>query len=175
DDLTQKQLALETLHEKFAHVDELAKKTAWQMDALRPSREDLERLRREVGDFYKSHGEIVQLRDKLAVDRQSLEAFGDRLGAMTAKAPELEAKMSAILGQMKLIEDGAHKATRLNESVAELDAQISRVSARVPFVEKLELRLNGLNAISAEVDLKLQDQLARRTELDTLKTACDGL
>jgi chromosome segregation ATPase len=31
DDLTQKQLSFETLHEKFAHVDELAKKTAWQI------------------------------------------------------------------------------------------------------------------------------------------------
>ena len=94
---------------------------------------------------------------------------------MSAKAPELEAKMSAILGQMKMIEDATHKATRLNESVAELDGQISRVSARVPFVEKLELRLNGLNAVSAEIDQKLQEQLARRAELETLKTACDGL
>src|SRR5262249_21390056 len=125
DDLTQKQLAFETLHEKFSHVDELAKKTAWQMDALHQSREDLEAWRREVADLYKSHVEIVQLRDKLGTDRQALEAFGDRLDAMTAKAPELEAKMSAILGQMKLIEEGTHKATRLNESVAELDAQIS--------------------------------------------------
>ena len=79
--------------------------------------------------------------------------------------------MDAILGQMKLVEEGTQKATRLNQSVAELDAQISRVTARVPFVEKLETRLDGLNALSAEVDHKLTDQLARRAELETLKTA----
>ena len=78
--------------------------------------------------------------------------------------------MDAILGKMTLVEEGTQKATRLDESVAELDAQISRVSARVPFVEKLEGRLNGLNGLSADVDRKLEEQLARRAELDTLKT-----
>ena len=94
---------------------------------------------------------------------------------MQTRAPELEAKMDAILGKMALVEEGTQKATRLHEAVAELDSQFSRVTARVPFVEKLEERLNGLNAISAEVDDKLEVQLARRAELDTLKSACDGL
>ena len=89
--------------------------------------------------------------------------------AFSSQAPELEAKMDAILGKLKLVEDGTQKATRLHESVAELDAQISRVSARVPFVEKFEGRLNSLNALSADVDRKLEEQLARRTELETLK------
>ena len=83
--------------------------------------------------------------------------------------------MDAILGKLKLVEEGTQKATRLHESVAELDAQVSRVSARVPFVEKFEVRLNGLNALSADVDRKLEEQLARRTELDALKAPCDGL
>ena len=45
----------------------------------------------------------------------------------------------------------------------------------MPFVEKLEARLNGLSTFSADVDQKLQAQLARRAELDTLRTACDGV
>ena len=75
--------------------------------------------------------------------------------------------MDAILGKLKLVEDGTQKATRLHESVAELDAQISRVSARVPFVEKLEgapqqpERAQRATSIS-----KLEEQLARRAELD---------
>ena len=68
DDLTKKQLALETLHERLAQVDELAKKTSWQMDSLKQSRQDLDVLRKEVQDFYKSHAEIAQLRDKLGAD-----------------------------------------------------------------------------------------------------------
>lgn len=175
DELGKKQLALETLHERLGQVDDLAKKTTWQIDSLKQTRQDLDVVRKEIQDFHKSHVEVGQLRDKLGADRRGLEAFGERLNAMSTRAPELEAKMDAILGKMKLVEEGTEKATRLNEAVAELDAQLSRVTARVPFVEKLEGRLNGLNTLSAEVDQKLETQLARRTELETLKTASDGL
>ena len=51
DELTKKQLSLETLHEQLAQVDELAKKTSWQMDSLRQSRLDLDVLRKEVQEF----------------------------------------------------------------------------------------------------------------------------
>src|SRR5262249_20208848 len=175
DDLTKKQLSLETLHERLAEVDDLAKQTALQMNGLKESRQDLEALRKDVQDFYKWHGEIAQLRDRLGADRLALEAFGDRMTAMATRAPELEAKMEAILGKMTVVEEGTHKAARLHETVAELDEQISLVTARVPFVEKLEERLNGLNAVSADGDHKLQEELARRAELEALKSACDGL
>ena len=69
DDLTKKQLALESLHERLGQVDDLAKKTAWQMDSLRQSRQDLDVLRKEIQDFYKSHAEIAKLGDKLGADR----------------------------------------------------------------------------------------------------------
>ena len=50
---------------------------------------------------------------------------------MSTRAPELEAKMDAILGKMTLVEEGTQKATRLHESVAELDAQmLARHGAR---------------------------------------------
>ena len=52
DELTRKQIALESLHERLAQVDDLAKKTTWQLDALRQSRADLEVVRKEVQDFY---------------------------------------------------------------------------------------------------------------------------
>ena len=119
DDLTRKQTELETLNERLGRVDELAKKTSWQMDALKQSRHDLDALKKEVQDFYKSHAEIAQLRDKLGADRQALEAFGERVAAMQTRAPELEAKMDAILGKMTLVEEGTQKATRLGEAIAE--------------------------------------------------------
>lgn len=175
DELGKKQLALETLHERLGQVDDLAKKTTWQIDSLKRTRQDLDVVRKEIQDFHKSHVEVGQLRDKVGADRRALEAFGERLNAMSTRAPELEAKMDAILGKMTLVEEGTQKATRLNEAVAELDVQLSRVTARVPFVEKLEGRLDGLNTLSAEVDQRLETQLARRTEIETLTTACDGL
>ena len=82
DELTKKQLSLETLHERLAQVDDLSKKTSWQMDSLKQSRADLDVLRKEVQEFYKSHAEIAQLRDKLGSDRLALEAFDERMTAL---------------------------------------------------------------------------------------------
>jgi chromosome segregation ATPase len=175
DEITKKQLALETLHERLGQVDELAKRTAWQMDAHRQSRQDLDAFRKEIQEFYKSHADITVLRDKLGADRVAYETSAQGLAAFATHAPALEAKIEAILAQMGVVEEGTQKATRLNEAVAELDAHITRMSARVPLIEKLEERLNGLNAVSSEVDQKLATQLARRAELDTLKVACDDL
>lgn len=108
-------------------------------------------------------------------DLAALEAFGDRLTSFRARTPELEATMDAILGKLALVEDGTKQATRLGEVASELDAQLTRVTSRVQFVEKLEGRINTLHAVTSEVDRKLAEQLARRAELDTLKTQCDGV
>jgi len=97
------------------------------------------------------------------------------MAAVSAGAPALEAKMEAILGKVKLVEDATQKAAHLPESIAALDGQISRVVARMPLVEKIEGRLTGLNTISTDVDRRLGEQLARRAELDALKASCDGL
>ena len=175
DELTRRQLALESMRDRLAEVDDLAKKTAWQMQSLKQTRQDLEGLRKEIQEFHTSHADVARLRDKLGADRRAFEAFDERVTAMSARAPELEAKMEAFLGKMGGVEDAARKATRLNDAVAELDALISRVSARVLFVENIETRLNGLNAVSAEVDRKLEQQFARRSEMEALKMACDGL
>ena len=175
DELAKKQHALESLNERLGQVDDLAKKTTWQLDSLRQSRQDLDVVRKEMQELHTSHADAAKLADRLGADRLGLEAFGERMAAFSARAPELEAKMEAIVGRLKQVEEGTQKATQLQESVAELDAQISRVSARVPFVEKVEGRLDGLNTLSSDIDLKLGHQLARRAELETLKAACDGL
>ena len=175
DDLTRKQLALDALHERLAQVDDLVKKTAHQMDAMRQTRQDLEAVRKEIQTFHAAHSGVAKLADRLSADRLGLEAFGERLAAFAGQAPELEAKMDAILGKMKLIEAGTQKATRLSETIADLDAQVSRVSARLPFVDGVEGRLNGLNVLSRDVDQKLEAQLARRGEIESLRAACDGL
>src|SRR3954464_5956636 len=112
DDLTKKQLALESLHERLGQVDDLAKKTSWQMDSLRQSRQDLDVLRKDIQDFYAAHAEAAKLGEKLSGDRIRLEAFGERMTAFSAQAPELEAKMEAIVGKLRIVEEGTEKATR---------------------------------------------------------------
>ena len=175
EDLTRKQLALDGLTDQLAQSDELAKRNLNHMEALRQGSRDLERVRKEIQDFYKAHAEIAQIRDRLASDRVAFDGFTERMTAFSTKAPELEARLEAIMGKMTLVEEGTQKATRLGESVSALDAQLNRVAARLQFVEKLETRLNGLNELSGDVDRKFVEQLARRGELDTLKSACDGL
>src|SRR5918996_1843337 len=115
------------------------------------------------------------LRDRLASDRSALEAFGDRMTSFMTRTPQLEATMDAINSKLALVDEGTKKTTKLAEVAAELDAQLTRVSARVQFVEKLEGRVNTLHVLTADVDRKLADQLSRRSELDTLKSQCDGV
>ena len=95
--------------------------------------------------------------------------------AFSAQAPELEAKMDAILGKLKLVEEGH----------AEGDAP-ARVGGRARRADLARQRARAVRRearraperperLSADVDRKLEEQLARRAELDTLKAACDGL
>src|SRR5439155_26039740 len=78
DDLTKKQLALETLHERLGQVDDLAKKTTWQLDSLRQSRQDLDVLRKDIHDRSQTHADAATLSDDLGADRLRLEAFAER-------------------------------------------------------------------------------------------------
>ena len=100
----QEQLALDSLNEQLTQVDDSAKKTVGQMDSLKQSRLHSKSLRQEILDFDKSHAEIAKLRDKLGSYRVALEAFNERMIALATRAPELEAKMDAILGKMTLVE-----------------------------------------------------------------------
>src|SRR5262249_56277658 len=75
EDLQKKQSTLDTLQESLGQVDELATRTAWQYDNLKQSRQDLDSVRKEIQDFYKSHAAAVPLRDSLAPDPPSLHGF----------------------------------------------------------------------------------------------------
>lgn len=175
DDLVTKQAALDGLRGQLVQVDELSKKTGMRLESLRKTRDDVELLKKEIQEFHKSFALAAQLRDRLAGDRAALEAFAERMAGFGARAPELDAKLQAVLGRFDLVEEGGAKATRLEERLLDLDHQLSRTAARQQMVEKLEARINGLNALSTEIDQKLGDQLGRRAELDSLKSLCDGV
>ena len=175
DELTKRQLLLDGLHEQLADLDALAKKTSWQMDWLRQGREDVEALRTDVLELQKSHANVAQLHADLAVDRQALQAFGERMTALSARTPELEATVDGILAKMSLVESASQQAVSLKELMSTLDGQVARLEARASLVDTLEGRLNGLNTLSNEIDRRLEQQLERRTEFDRLKIASDGI
>jgi DNA repair exonuclease SbcCD ATPase subunit len=175
DELATRQTTLDGLRGQLGQVDELSKKTVMRLESLRKTREDVELLKKEIQEFHKSFSLVAQLRDRLAGDRAALEAFAERMAGFGTRAPELDAKLQAVLGRLDLVEDGGVKATCLEERLRDLDQQLSRVTARQQVVEKLESRINGLNAVSLEIDQKLGEQLGRRAELDSLKSLCDGV
>ena len=177
DELTKKQLALETLNERLGQVDDLAKKTSWQhgrapAEPAGPRRCCGRKSRSSTGRTPRSRSCATSS----APTARRSRPFGERMTAFSARAPELEAKMDAILGKMKLVEEGTQKATRLNESVAELDAQMSRVMrTRAVRREAGNPARRPQCAQRAKSIASSTEQLARRTELETLKAALDGV
>jgi chromosome segregation ATPase len=175
DDLQQKQTALDGLQESLGQVDELAKRTAWQYDNLKQNRQDVDSLSREIQDFYKSHAEAIQLRDRLAADRTALEAFLVRTTAFGAGLPELDARMDAITSKLAIVDEGTQKAANLVTIADDLDRQMSRIVTQQQFVERVESRLNGLNVLTGDVDRKLEEQIGRRGEVEALSAQIDGV
>ena len=173
DDLAKKQSGLDALHERLTQVEDLAKRTALQHEALKQGRQELETLRGDIHEFHKSHAQVGQLCDKLGADRDALEAFSERMTAFMLRTPHLDATLNAINGKLALVDEGMKQTTRLSELTGELDSQMDRLSARTQFIEKLEGRVDALHTLTADVDGKLAEQLARRAELDTLKSQCD--
>ena len=175
DELAKKQAGLDMLEDRLAQVEELSKRTALQQETLKQGRQELETLRGDIQAFHKSHAEVAQLGDKLAADRDALEAFSERMTALMLRTPQLDATLNAINGKLALADEGMKQTARLGELAGELDAQMGRLSARTQSVDKLETRLDSLHTLTAEVDGKLAEQLARRSELDTLKSHCDSV
>ena len=174
-ELARKQSDLDALADQLAQVDGLGKRTAAQHEGLMQSQQEVDAVRRELAEFHKAHAEAMHLRDKLAVDRAALEAFGERTAAMLGRTPDLETRLDAVLGKMALVDEGSKSATRLGEVAGELDVQLTRVGARLQFVERLEERVNGLHVVTTDVERKLAEQLARRAEVEGLKSLCDTL
>ena len=174
-ELARKQSDLDALGDQLTQVDALARRTAAQHEGLMKSQQDVEAVRSELAEFHKAHAEAMQLRDKLAVDRTALEALGERTATMLGRAPDIEARLDAVLGKMTLLDEGGKSAVRLAEVAGELDGQLTRVGARLQFVERLEERVNGLHVVTSDVERKLADQLQRRAEVESLKGLCDSL
>ena len=141
EELQRKQTALDSLQESLGQVDDLAKKTAWQYDNLKQSRHDLDALRKEIQDFYKTHAAAAQLRDRLAADRSALEAFMERTTTFSAGLPELDARMEAITSKLAVVDEGTQKAANLVSIADDLDRQMTRIASQQQFAVGGVMRL----------------------------------
>jgi chromosome segregation ATPase len=175
EELTTRQISLEGVHDRLAQVDDLARRASSQMDWLKQGRQDLDALRKDVLEFHTAHAEISRLGVQMATDRQAIHEIGERMAAISTRAPELEAKVEAVVDMMSIVENASHKASGLQELMTALDGQVARLEARAALVEGLETRLNGLNTLSADIDRRLAQQFERRADFDIMKTASDGV
>jgi chromosome segregation ATPase len=175
DELTRRQLTLEGMYDTLSQVDELAKKASAQGDWLRQGRQELEVLRKDVLEFHKLYAEITHLNAALTADRHAIQAFGERMTAISTRVPELEAKVDTVLGKMSLVEHVSRQAFWLEESSSVLDAQFARLEARSSLVENIEARLNGLNTLTTDIDRRLAQQVEARSDFEILKTMSDGI
>ena len=79
-----------------------------------------------------SYTSVTQLRDRLHTEREALEAFGERMSAMSGRAVEPDAKMKTVVDQLGLIEQGSAKAAELGRNVQSLDQHLGAVEQRLP-------------------------------------------
>src|SRR5215471_17016439 len=164
DELQKKQTSLDGLQESLGQVDELAKRTAWQYDNLKQSRQDLDALRKDIQDFYKSHAAAVQLRDRLTADRGSLEAFLDRTTTFSAGLPELDSRMDAITSKLAIVDEGTQKAANLVSIADDLDRQMTRITSRGE-IEALKSQVEGVGIDVTDARQKLEGVNALQKQL----------
>ena len=96
-------------------------------------------------------------------------------GDVALKQAELEARLDAALGKVKVVEQADKLAAHLGEIEAELDAQLKRVEGRLQFIGRLEERVATVQAAASNAEGQLAALLARRAEVDILRTLCDTL
>jgi hypothetical protein len=117
-----------------------------------------------------------------AAAQRSAAALGSVFQALLAQAEEiarrqgeLEARQDAMPGPSAATDAGAAAAARPPGFEAELDAQLARLEQRLAAIGHIEERVERLQRVNAQVEGELAAQLARRAEVDTLKTLCDTL
>ncbi|HEU4935433.1 MAG TPA: hypothetical protein VFT39_03200 [Vicinamibacterales bacterium] len=174
-ELQRKQTTLESLQTSLVEVDDLAKRTASQYDSLDKGRQQLEGLRQEMRELFKSHAQAAELRDRLATDRTAVEAFLARIESFSAGIPQLEIRLDAIVEKLATVDDGTQKAAALAALAGDLDRRMSRLATQEQFVERVAGRLDALTTTTVEVDQKLEQQIMRRAELDALRSQADGV
>jgi len=173
--LGRKQEGFDSLRAQLAQTSDLAKQTGRQLETLQQNQRTINELRRELKELNVSYTSVTQLGDRLQAERGALEAFSERMSAMSGRALEVDAKMTSVLQQLGLVDGGTAKAAELGRQIEVIDRQLDAIEGRLPELGSIEGRLERLNTISTSVDDRLREQTARSAEIDAIKTSCDVL
>ena len=175
EELALRQSALGQLADQLSLMEALGKRTATQHESLMRSQTELDVLRAEVASLRKSFGEAARLREALAKDRSTLEAFVDRTTGLMGRTPDIEIRLDTLLGKMSQLDEGSAAADRLAETTRGLHEALERVGQRMAFVEGVGGRVNALFEMSGDVERKIVQLAERRRETEDLAQQCTGL
>ena len=113
--------------------------------------------------------------ETLAADKKTFEGFLQRTDEFRRQIPVLDSRIGDITTKLSVVDEGTQKAATLVAVAEDLDRQMRQIAEHQQVVEQVDARLNALNALSSDVDGHMQEQLARRAEVESLKSFCDGL
>ncbi len=175
EELQGRQEALGALHERLDQVDELGAQIGRQQETLLRGRQQLDDLRSHLDEFYKAQAEIAKTGDQIGAERAAFETFLARAQEFQRDVPDLESRLDAITSKLSAVDEGMQKAATVVTVVDEIDSHVERIASYQQLVEKVDTRLNGLSELSITVDTRIEEQIGRRSEVDALKSVCDGL
>jgi chromosome segregation ATPase len=165
--LKKEETALDQLHERVRQAQSELKESVDRTAALK---NDFDQLSPVTTQLQQEHN---RMRDTLAQTREDAVRTEERLAALNSLAEHVLEKVKVLEDQKHTVEHAVVESNRLSEMVWNMDVQ--QFAGHLQFVEKIDARLNGLDVLSAAVDKKLDEQLARRAEVESLKSLCDGL
>jgi chromosome segregation ATPase len=172
-DLSSRRADVEALAERLGRVETIARDAESRQARLEAGRKQLDDLRAELDAVHASRASAAALCSQLHADRTALEKAGENIARFSVEAPGIEKQIEAILEKFGTLDEADRTAERTTQAIAELEAVFARSSEKLQFVEKVERRLQGLHTLNTEVGRRMEEQLARRAELDGIRTRID--
>jgi chromosome segregation ATPase len=166
---------VDVLAERLARVEATAREVEARQASLESGRQQLQELKAELEGLHASRVTAADLCAQLTADRAALETAGEKIARFTTEAPAIETRIETLLEKFRALDEADRVAERTRETITELDATLARSSEKLQFVEKVERRLNGLHTLNTEVGRRMEEQLARRADLDSIRTRTDEI
>jgi chromosome segregation ATPase len=162
---------LQRTEETVARMEQLARSTAQELAAATAARDAF------LGESTRLQGQGRTLADglraaveRLSLDRQEVEAFDQRLKALSAAVGESESRMQAVLARDENIAALQRQADTLSRAFESLTQQAEALARQQLGLDGLAERLAQVDALGARTTARHQSLLQTQQELDTVRS-----
>ena len=156
---------LETLsRETTAQVNAaMMAKDAFQQDLAR-----MDRDRVELADLVRSYDE------RLALDRQELSSFDQRIRAMRSGVVDVERSVENLIGKDRAVAEMAQRLASMDALATSLAGQLDAVQQRQSQLDELRERLDEVAELSTRTQTQFEQLRQLRQTLETLRDDITG-